>query len=376
MRYTHIKNQTGLSLIEMMIAMVVGLILVAGVLSIYIGSRHGYGTNSAVGQVQANGRFAMDFIRSAVRQAGYMGCAVSSPATISSELNSTASTLPYNFALGVSGFEYTGTAPGSTFTGLAETLSPASGAGNWSPTLDSSLPVTGSNYVAPGSDVLVVRYATDDPAYVTAITGANQFNTHGGAELGNGNIVVVTNCLSGVVMQLTGATPAVTTNSVTAAVGGAYLPGNASPANLPSGFVGAQVVTPTTAVFYVGQGMDKGPALFEAVPSPTNPSVFVDTELVPGVENMQVLYGIDTNGTRTPSQYVTADNVSDWTQVVSVRVALLMQSNIGALSLPPSGSTPNFDLLGTTVTVPSDTRLRRVFTSDIYIRNEQPASDL
>jgi len=48
-------QQTGLSLIELMIAMAVGLILLAGVLSVYISSRQGYSANNAVAAVQEMG---------------------------------------------------------------------------------------------------------------------------------------------------------------------------------------------------------------------------------------------------------------------------------------------------------------------------------
>ncbi|MGH8321321.1 MAG: PilW family protein, partial [Gammaproteobacteria bacterium] len=51
MRRTHNQNQTGLSLIELMIAMVVGLILLAGVLSIFLSSRNSYNINSGVAQI-------------------------------------------------------------------------------------------------------------------------------------------------------------------------------------------------------------------------------------------------------------------------------------------------------------------------------------
>lgn len=373
MLHTRAKTQTGLSLIEMMIAMVVGLILIAGVLSIYITSRQGYGTNSAVGEVQENGRFAMGFIGNAVRQAGYMGCSVSSQ--VVNDLNPVSGNLPYDFGLGVVGFEYAGTAPGDTLP-LSGTPTVAAST-DWSPTLDASLPVPASggpisqNDALPGSDVLVVRYVDNDPAYVTSVTSANSFNVQGGTTLTPGNIVLATNCLSGIVMQLTGASASGTGNSVTAAVGGAYPPGNSASANLPQSFVGAQVVTPVTTALYIGQGLDKRPALFEAVTDPNAASGFDYNELVPGVENMQVLYGLDTNGTRTPSMYVTADNVSNWNQVVSVRVALLVDSNPGAIPVPTAA--PIYKLLDTNVTAPDDTRLRRVFVSDIYIRNEQPA---
>ena len=43
------------------------------------------------------------------------------------------------------------------------------------------------------------------------------------------------------------------------------------------------------------------------------------TELAPDIEAMQILYGVDTTGTQTVSQYVTADQVPDFTQVMNVK---------------------------------------------------------
>jgi len=45
-------GETGLSLIELMIAMLVGLILIGGLLSVFMSSRKSYGVNGAMGQIQ------------------------------------------------------------------------------------------------------------------------------------------------------------------------------------------------------------------------------------------------------------------------------------------------------------------------------------
>ena len=366
MRYLNPHRQTGLSLIELMIAMVVGLILMAGVLSVYISSRQGYSTNNAVATVQENGRFALDFIRGPTRQAGFMGCGNSSQ--IISYLNPVAGNLPYDFTIGVNGFEYSGTAPNNTYVIGAE--NPAAGvAGNWSPTLDSSLPATGTDYTIPGSDLLVVRYVQTDPAYIQFIPSSTSasLQVNNNLSLAPGDIVLITNCLSGIVMQLTNVSGG--GNTIVANTGAAYLPGNAKK-GIPANYLGAHVVVPTTLAFFVGQGTDNSPALFEAVTDTTSPTGFDYNEMVPGVENMQVLYGVDTTGTHVPSEYDTADVVNaanQWNNVVSVRVSLLVRSALGAVPMPAAA--PTYNLLGTNVTVPRDTRLRRVFTSDIFVRN-------
>jgi type IV pilus assembly protein PilW len=95
---------------------------------------------------------------------------------------------------------------------------------------------------------------------------------------------------------------------------------------------------------------------------------------VPDIEAMQVLYGMDTTGTQTVSEYVTADQVVttsnpilNFNNVISVKVAVLAASQIGAVPMPAFA--PTFSLLGTTVTPPRDTRARQVFELTIGIRN-------
>jgi type IV pilus assembly protein PilW len=370
MRHPQSHQQTGLSLIELMIAMVVGLILLAGVLSVYISSRQGYSTNNAVAEVQENGRFALDFIRDTTRQAGYMGCSTSGQVT--NYLNPVPGNLPYDFNVGVYGFEYSGTAPTDTFVISSENPA-AVAAGNWSPTLDSSLPASGADYAIPGSDVLVARDAVNDPAYITSIPSNDSasYKQSGNFSVSPSNIVLITNCLSGIVMQITNVSSGGGSGNVVANTGGTYSPGNAQK-GIPASFVGAQIIMPITTVYYIGQGMDQSPALFEAVTDPQAPTGFDYNEMVPGIENMQVLYGVDTTGSRVPSEYDTADVVNAenaWTNVVSVRVALLARSATGVVPLPAVA--PTYKLLDTSVTVPRDTRLRRIFTSDIYVRNAQ-----
>lgn len=62
----------GFSLVELMIAIVLGLILVAAVGAIYLGSSRSYRTQTSVSQVQEQGRFANLLIAPIVRQAGYL----------------------------------------------------------------------------------------------------------------------------------------------------------------------------------------------------------------------------------------------------------------------------------------------------------------
>lgn len=364
-------KQTGLSLIELMIALVVGLILIAGVLSIFMSSRKSYGINTAVGQIQEHGRFALDFIRHNTRMAGYLSCGVSGVNFANYLDPVAAASLPYNFSNTITGLEYTNTAPGNTYTIASENPAPAASTSAWTPGLALSLPLNGPDYAIPGSDVLAMSMSQGsmNPGYVVSVAPTSfVINSDPGISPSN-NILVVSNCVNTVILHASGppsgAAPAITIPATT---------GGPSPADtvasIPPSLVGAQVGTAQVVVFYVGEGADGAPALFQATTSPASASGFQLQEIVPGVENMQVLYGVAPAGAGTPTNYMTADAVAAaglFNSVVSVRVALLLRSDLGAVTLPPAAVT--YNLLGTVITAPQDTRLRQMFTTTIYLRN-------
>jgi hypothetical protein len=136
-------------------------------------------------------------------------------------------------------------------------------------------------------------------------------------------------------------------------------------ASLPYGFSAGAVVAPlTTTVYYIGVGADGDSSLFR-LEEVNGPAFAAPEELVPDVENMQLLYGIDPNGTQTASAYVTADQVGA-TAVVSIQVALVVASAPGA---KPPQAIPLPNLLGNTVTAPADNRLRKTFFANISLRD-------
>ena len=86
--------------------------------------------------------------------------------------------------------------------------------------------------------------------------------------------------------------------------------------------------------------------------------------LLENVEDLQVLYGIDTTGDQSANQYVAAP--ADWTQVVTARVCVLVRSDKTNIV---SGNNNYLNCNGAAVAVPADRRLRRAFTETFNLRN-------
>jgi type IV pilus assembly protein PilW len=66
----------GLSLIELMIAMVLGLFLIGGVISIFVSNQQSFRDNEGLARIQENARFAFEQLSREVRDAGSIPCGV------------------------------------------------------------------------------------------------------------------------------------------------------------------------------------------------------------------------------------------------------------------------------------------------------------
>ncbi|WP_258223915.1 prepilin-type N-terminal cleavage/methylation domain-containing protein, partial [Stenotrophomonas sp. HMWF003] len=147
-------RQAGLSLVELMIAMVIGLLLMLGVIQVFIASQAASRLSEGVARVQENGRFALDFLERDVRMAGHMGC-VNDQGHIVRELGSprisTGATpgngSPLDFNVSVQGYEAPGTAPGNTLV---------AGGGSIPANLPAAIAALAPAPM-PGSDILVLR---------------------------------------------------------------------------------------------------------------------------------------------------------------------------------------------------------------------------
>ncbi len=65
------RKQTGLSLIELMIALVLGLVVVSAVFNTYLGSSRSSRFSQGLQQIQENGRYGITTLQRGIRLAGY-----------------------------------------------------------------------------------------------------------------------------------------------------------------------------------------------------------------------------------------------------------------------------------------------------------------
>lgn len=360
------RRARGFSLVEMMVAITLGLLVTGALIAAFVGINRSSRASSGVGAVGDGGRIALDLLQQAVRSAGYMACNTTARQASLLPSGPGPDPLNYDYTEPLGGYEAVGTGPeaAASVAIAAPPVSASSNLADWTTTGAGALNAVLNNNAIAGSDVLVVQ-STLPAAPVTAVTpaGANQLtivNAGDAASFAAGQIGVVSDCVTSVVFQ------------VASVAGNAVNTTQAIPARYAAG---SQLGVADTTVFYIGKGADGDGALFalDANGTGTVPAPAAGNELVPDIENMQVLYGISTAALPEVNQWVTADKVAalgttgDFNSVVAVKVAVLAASAPGAVTAPAAANT--YTLLGTKVQAPIDTRMRKVFEITVTVRN-------
>ncbi len=267
-------QQTGFSLIEMMIATVLGLMLTIGTASIYFSSQKSSIARSQYTAIEDNGRSALEVLTQIIEHTGY---------------SSTRST-PLD----------------ERFISTAVTAANC-GAGKKN-VLDPSLFSVVSNGAAGASDSIGVIYIGD----------ANLNRDCSGEQL---------------------------------------------PVACQTGGVGAMESSKIYNYFSVGVNGTGTPVLNCAGSNST-----ATVEIAEGVENLQVLYGVDNNSDNRVDQYVNADDVTSWNNVISVQLAVLVRS---LRHLKAKAEAKTYNLLDNVAIKTNDKYQRAVFTTIVRLRNVQ-----
>ncbi len=342
------RNQQGMTLVEVMVAMTIGLVLLGGVVTVLSSSQSTYRVNEALARMQENARYAFQLLSRDIRMAGYRGC-IGDGVAITSVLNGKTDFL-WRFDQPLEGFE--------------------AGANGWAPALPSEV-------ISPlkERDVIVVRGIEGSDTSVLSHASASadlgvESDSNFGKELQNyfdkSNpkspfLVLASNCQGATVFQATGVSNAFGQKNIAHANDPDGLAGSNFTSELGRSFTGGEVARISTRSYYIRENPGGIPSLYWKKGKDDA------EELVEGIENMQIQYGEDTNEDGAVDVYRTADQVADWEAVVSVRIDLLVQSVEDGITSQSQTYTFNGD-----TKLSTDRRLRQAFSSVIALRNRAP----
>jgi type IV pilus assembly protein PilW len=317
-----LHNCQGFSVVELMIALVITLILLGGISQIFLSSKKSFTVQDTLGRMQENGRFAVDMITADLRRAGYWG----GNADIS-QITGTLGSVDDDGTC-VTGDTTWGRMIETRIYGLDD-----SNAGYAC--------LTGYNQ----GDALVLRYASPWVLGGTTMPSADANRLMLRSSLFAGRIFQGKDIdAQQNDMDLDTSTPPNPAERVSELIAHAYYIGS-TPASQCNG-----VNVPTLRRVELGA---------DGLP--------VSEEIALGIEQLQVRYGVDTDDDKTVDQFLDADAVADWDNVIAARMWLLTRGEC-----PETGFTnTNTYAMGDVVydPDPDDGFRRQLYQSTVYLRN-------
>jgi type IV pilus assembly protein PilW len=351
------NKQKGLTLIELMIALVLGLLLVAGVVQVFISNKQTSRVTEAQSRLQDNARFALEILTRDIRSAGYSGCRAIEKMNVNTIANAPVPATP-----------------------TANTIITGSDAqaSSWSPAIPGAL-----GTVVAGTDVITIQRGTSCGANLIGNVGSSNGNIQvfspNTCSISAGDIVMIADCEDSHIFRASNVSNGTGQETISHAsnVNGSTHFCKSYPSGLPDPGACAtgeaklygydsELFKFSAVTYFIRLGANGAPALWvydqTASAGGNNPS-----ELVEGIENIQIEYGADDNDDDIVDRYETAKTITDagdWDKVVSAQISILAQTLDTNLTTSNQKVTYNGAEQSWT-----DGRLRRVFTTTVAIRN-------
>ncbi|HEV7574680.1 MAG TPA: PilW family protein [Caldimonas sp.] len=343
----------GMTLVELMVGMAVGLFVVLIAVAIFVSTRTLHSVGSASTRMSENARLAMDVLQTDIRNAAFVGC---KPLLNDSPIIVLLAGDGGFLSTGPGMMGYRGTGAGFTpaLTGPLAALPAASAPLATSDVLSVRVPAD-----MPGLGIVAAMASTLAAPQVAASSPANT--------LAMGDIVLLASCKASTMFQITEANPAAT-GVLTHGIGGSFTPGNATD-DLQQRFrTDATVYKMETRHYYVApSALRPGTSSLYRLVVPGSGSA---EEVASGVDRLVITYGIDgaaAAGQQNVDHYAAADGVTAWDRVIAVRLQMLVATAKDGVTR----TAQSVDFAGSAVAF-SDRRLRSALTEVVTVRNGAP----
>lgn len=335
--HTSSHKQNGITLIEILVALALSLTILAGVIHIFLNNKQTYRVQEAFARIQENGRFAMQLLAKDIRMAGYIGCGgklTADDVKVTADL-----ALPRWEADEVALFSPSG------IKGFNSTELPV--------TLSDTISLTSAD-VAMGTDIIQIKRAstTGVGLYGNLQSDNAKVQVNGAIAFGlfqEDDYLFLSDCKNADIFVAGTVTPNPTTITIPHAADK-----NTQPLLFNHYGEDAEIYKFVNNTYYIGKNDADEFALFRR--ALINAGQLSKEELVEGIEDMQVLYGEDTDGDGVPNKFRANNLVDDWDNIVAARIELRVRSLEDNLAREEDS-------------FHKDRRLRRTFTTSIAIRN-------
>ena len=329
-------KQAGLSLIELMISITLGLILMAGVVQMFVSSKTVFTTQQSMSRIQETGRLAIEFLSRDIRMAGFYGCFRPSPTEEARRLQNSSlviDSLYGNFGEAIRGYA------------SKSSLSSTEAAYLTSATL------------AADTNVLVLRAAAPSPRIINKVNTATTLQVYSTQAAVNdcvdglckGDAAVVSDCFRARVFKV----EKLEATSPNLTIG--HSDSWAIDTDPTVSYASGEVLPMNTTTYFIAAGVSGAPSLWQKI----NKKDAV--EILEGVEKIIYKFSTEKNAT-----YQEASAISNWAEVNSVRIFVVARSIEN--NAVPEPQPYVIDGVKTTPVAP-DKYMRQVFTATVGLRS-------
>lgn len=322
----------GFTLVELMVAVAIGTFMLGVMAKVLLDMKKTSITQNNVQKIQNDINFSMEKLNRDIRGSGFRGC--------SSNYDTDLSWVNFFNATGVNNYQ-------TSMLAIEGNM----GNNNFSPALNTSLSLLNplNTY-----DILTIRQTVKDPLVLTSdmISKTDSINVITGAStnLTSGDLAIISSCSATSLFKVS----TVSSNKITST-------NSSGIGNLFS--MGSQVYSYKTITYYVAtDGISNN--LYRKYGN-ENPEL-----IITNIDKFKVLYGLDTDGDTNADKYSFANNVSNFKQVVAVKIGLVIKGE-DKNTIGTKKSLYKYNFFGTDYT-PNDSILRKTIYINSSLRNKLP----
>jgi prepilin-type N-terminal cleavage/methylation domain-containing protein len=317
------KPEQGFTLVELMIALVLGLIVTGGVVAVFVQSRQSFRVDEQVARMQDEARFALDEISRDVRMANYLAEPLV-PAAVFPDFGLVVGTdcgVPAQ-PNWIMGFTDAVTGEINSLTGVDNATAA---------TASASFSCIAATEIRPNTDVVGVKRVAGD---FTAP-----------ANLQNGTTYIRSNGTFGLLHT--------------------QPPAGLVPPPFQDWEYRPRVYYIRTFSNAPGDGI---PALCRKVLTGGTPPSMTTECIAQGIEDLQIEYGLDTDGDAKANRYLTSPTLTQLQQVVSARISLLARTQEIDTRYTDART---YSVSNAPAYTPNDNFRRRVYSTTVTVHNRR-----
>lgn len=340
--------QRGYSVLELLIALALGLILFTGVGVLMLSSSRGWILQNELSMMQENARLASFVLQNHITTAGYTGCPVNTPTANAVTAGSDTRQWMIHIKKGIVGFPLSQTKKYIDSKALSEAV-----------------------VVFAIDDERVLFATTHDANSAKLTAGMPSFTTGDLLAIRDAHcrqlsyVVATGGTLNNDIFYNVNASP--TLLNCSEQLGGNYDCDSAALLAEDVDLQGSQLLPMTGYAFYI-RNSNGIPTLYRKPAGEYSNGQSVPTEaMVEGVEKMVVHYGLDSNNDGIANRFVSADELDEFdsrfASVITVRIELLLRS------LETVAPEPQIFVFDGAEQTAADNYVRRVFSKTFTLRN-------